>query len=50
MVERVGGIGVIGAGPAGLAAAWSLGETGRRVRVYEAEARPGGRLRKEEVA
>lgn len=50
MAERGGGIAVIGAGPAGLAAAWSLGEAGRRVRVYEASDRVGGRLRTEEVA
>lgn len=41
---------VIGAGPAGLAAAWQLALSGRRVRVYEARDRAGGRLRTEEVA
>ena len=44
-----GGIGVVGAGPAGLAAAWRLSETGHRVTVYEARGEPGGRLRTEEV-
>lgn len=44
------GIGVVGAGPAGLAAAWRLAATGRRVRVYEASRQPGGRMRTEQVA
>lgn len=42
------GIGVVGAGPAGLAAAWRLAADGRRVTVYEARPEPGGRLRTEE--
>ena len=50
MAERTEGIAVIGSGPAGLAAAWSLGESGRKVRVYEARDRPGGRLRTVTVA
>lgn len=41
---------MIGAGPAGLAAAWQLVSEGRAVRVYEARDRAGGRLRTEEVA
>lgn len=41
---------VVGAGPAGLAAAWRLAEAGRRVTIYEASSRIGGRLRSEEVA
>jgi len=36
---------VIGAGPAGLAAAEALAEAGRRVLLADAEPRPGGRLR-----
>ena len=39
---------VVGAGPAGLAAAWRLSSGGRRVTLYEARAEPGGRLRTEE--
>ncbi len=50
MAERAGGVAVIGAGPAGLAAAWSLTESGRRVRLYEARDRAGGGLRTETVA
>ncbi len=45
-----GGIGVVGAGPAGLAAAWSLSAAGRRVTVYDAREEVGGRLRTEELA
>lgn len=48
MAER-NSVAVIGAGPAGLAAAWALASVGRAVRVYEASARPGGRLRTEDV-
>lgn len=43
-------VAVIGAGPAGLAAAWWLAEAGERVRIYESRPRVGGRLRTEEVA
>jgi protoporphyrinogen/coproporphyrinogen III oxidase len=42
------GIGVVGAGPAGLAAAWRLATRGHRVRLYESRA-AGGRLRTEWV-
>ncbi len=48
-VER-GTVAVVGAGPAGLAAAWRLWSAGRRVRVYEGRDRAGGRLRTEHVA
>jgi glutamate synthase domain-containing protein 3/ferredoxin len=37
-------VAVIGAGPAGLTAAWQLMLKGHAVKVYEAAARPGGRL------
>jgi protoporphyrinogen/coproporphyrinogen III oxidase len=43
-----GVIGVVGAGPSGLAAAWRLASHGRRVRVYEAR-EVGGRLRTERL-
>ena len=38
-------VAVVGAGPAGLAAAFELRRRGRSVAVYEAEAEPGGLLR-----
>ncbi len=37
---------VIGAGPAGLGAAWVLRQRGHDCHVFEREAKPGGRLRK----
>ena len=49
MTNPGGGVAVIGAGPAGLAAAWRLRAAGRAVTVYEARGEPGGRLRTEEV-
>ncbi len=41
---------MIGAGAAGLSAAWRLAAAGCRVTLYEAEARAGGRLRTDTVA
>ena len=38
-------VAVVGAGPAGLAAAWFLVERGNRVTVYDASEEPGGSLR-----
>ena len=38
-------IGVIGAGPAGLTAAWFLGRKGHSVKIYEGQKRSGGMLR-----
>ncbi len=38
-------VAVIGAGPAGLAAAWFLTERGNEVTVYDGNERPGGSLR-----
>ena len=38
-------VAVIGAGPAGLAAAWYLTERGNQVTIYDANERPGGTLR-----
>jgi 2-oxoacid:acceptor oxidoreductase delta subunit (pyruvate/2-ketoisovalerate family) len=37
-------VGIIGAGPAGLSAAWQLGRKGYQVVVYEAAPHPGGML------
>lgn len=44
-VERVGHVAVIGAGPAGLSAAYQLRRRGWRVTVYEASTEPGGVMR-----
>ena len=49
MTETAGSVAVIGAGPAGLAAAWRLSESGPVV-VYEARDRVGGLLGTETVA
>jgi pyruvate ferredoxin oxidoreductase beta subunit len=38
-------VAVVGAGPAGLSAAWFLTERGHHVTVYDAESKPGGLLR-----
>ena len=38
-------VGIIGAGPAGLTAAWFLGRRGHKPVIYEAQARSGGMLR-----
>ncbi|MCP4709750.1 MAG: FAD-dependent oxidoreductase, partial [Planctomycetes bacterium] len=38
-------IGIVGAGPAGLTAAWFLGLKGHKVKLYEAQSRSGGMLR-----
>jgi formate dehydrogenase major subunit len=37
--------GIVGAGPAGLTAAWFLGRKGHKVTIYEARERSGGMLR-----
>jgi len=39
-------ISIIGAGPAGLSAAWQLARRGYRVRVYDAGGDPGGKVRR----
>jgi len=38
-------VGIIGAGPAGLTAAWFLGKKGYKSIIYEAMSKPGGMLR-----
>ncbi len=38
-------VAVVGAGPAGLSAAWFLTARGHQVTLYDAEAKPGGQLR-----
>ncbi|MBP6875425.1 MAG: FAD-dependent oxidoreductase [Candidatus Eisenbacteria bacterium] len=43
--DRGKSVGIVGAGPAGLTAAWFLGRRGYRPVVYEAMPRPGGMLR-----
>jgi len=43
--ERDARVAVVGAGPAGLAAAFALRRSGWRVTIHEAEAEPGGLLR-----
>jgi NADPH-dependent glutamate synthase beta subunit-like oxidoreductase len=43
--EREGHVAVVGAGPAGLSAAFQLRRRGWRVTVYEASAEPGGVMR-----
>ncbi len=40
-------VAIIGAGPAGLSAAWHLLDAGRSVAIYESRMDPGGRLRTE---
>jgi NADPH-dependent glutamate synthase beta subunit-like oxidoreductase/pyruvate/2-oxoacid:ferredoxin oxidoreductase beta subunit len=45
LVEQVFSVGIIGAGPAGLSAAWQLRQKGIPVTVYEAFPEPGGMLR-----
>jgi protoporphyrinogen/coproporphyrinogen III oxidase len=42
-------IAVVGAGAAGLAAAWRLQARGAQVTVYEQRAEPGGRMRTDEI-
>ncbi len=37
-------VGIVGSGPAGIAAAWELAEAGARVTVYEKASMPGGLL------
>jgi pyruvate/2-oxoacid:ferredoxin oxidoreductase beta subunit/NADPH-dependent glutamate synthase beta subunit-like oxidoreductase/ferredoxin len=38
-------VAIVGAGPAGLAAAWFLTERGHQATIYDADAKPGGLLR-----
>lgn len=38
-------VAIVGSGPAGVTAAWQLARLGYQVRIFEAEARPGGSLR-----
>jgi formate dehydrogenase major subunit len=38
-------VGIVGAGPAGLTAAWFLGRKGHKVTMYEAQPKSGGMLR-----
>lgn len=38
-------IGIVGSGPAGIAAAWELVQAGAAVTVYEKESKPGGLIR-----
>src|SRR5690606_41322695 len=49
MSERAS-VGVVGAGPAGLAAAWALVTRGVAVTVYERRAEVGGRMRTDDLA
>lgn len=49
MTRRPVSIGVVGAGPAGLAAASRLTEAGASVEVYDARPAPGGRMRTSEL-
>jgi NADPH-dependent glutamate synthase beta subunit-like oxidoreductase len=37
-------VAVIGAGPAGIAAAWDLNQRGFEVTIYDRESKPGGML------